>query len=157
LPTGSARGIAIGTAFNTIVAQVVEISGVSTNSIRITKVTVAVDCYMPVSPGGIEQQITGGVVHAINATLYGRQTFANGAAEIKNFNRSRMIRMNEMPAVKVVILPVPMGGAQRTSAIGGIGELGVPTFAPALANAYFKLKGIRQRTLPFFPNATMSD
>ena len=156
LPAGSARGIAIGTAFNTIVAQVVEISGVTSSSIRIAKVTVAVDCYLPVSPGGIEQQITGGVVHAINATLYGRQTFTNGAADIQNFNRSRMIRMNEMPAVKVVILPAP-ATASRTAAIGGIGELGVPTFAPALANAYFKLKGVRQRSLPFFPNATMSD
>ena len=156
LPAGSARGIAIGSAFNTIVAQVVEISGVTTSSIRVSKVTVAVDCYLPVSPGGIEQQITGGVVHAINATLFGRQTFTNGAADIKNFNRSRMIRMNEMPAVKVVILPAP-AAADRGMSIGGVGELGVPTFAPALANAVFKLKGTRQRSLPFFPNATMSD
>jgi isoquinoline 1-oxidoreductase beta subunit len=42
-------------------------------------------------------------------------------------------------------------------AIGGIGELGVPSFAPALANAWFKLSGQRVRSLPFFPNATMSD
>ena len=38
----------------------------------------------------------------------------------------------------------------------GAGELGVPTFAPALANAYFKATGKRQRSLPFFPAATMS-
>jgi isoquinoline 1-oxidoreductase beta subunit len=156
LPAGSARGIAIGTAFNTIVAQVVEISGVTSSSIRISKVTVAVDCAVPVSPGGIENQITGGVVHAINATLYGRQTFTNGAADIKNFNRSRMIRLQEMPAVKVVIMPPP-AVLDRSVPIGGVGELGVPTFAPALANAYFKLTRTRQRSLPFFPNATMSD
>ncbi len=155
LPAGSARGIAIGTAFNTIVAQVVEISGVTSTGIRISKVTVAVDCYLPVSPDGIEQQIVGGVVHAINATLFGRQTFTNGAADIKNFNRSRMIRINEAPPVQVVILPAP-AVADPAVPIGGVGELGVPTFAPALANAYFKLTGTRQRSLPFFPNATMS-
>jgi CO/xanthine dehydrogenase Mo-binding subunit len=33
----------------------------------------------------------------------------------------------------------------------------VPTFAPALANAWAKLTGLRVRTLPFVPNATMSD
>ena len=42
-------------------------------------------------------------------------------------------------------------------AIGGIGELGAPTLAPALANALFRLAGQRVRTLPLFPNATMGD
>jgi isoquinoline 1-oxidoreductase beta subunit len=156
VPAGSARGIAVGMAFNTIVAQIVEISGVTTSSIRVSKVTVAVDCYMPISPGSIEAQIVGGVVHGMNATLWGKQNFVNGAAQSKNFNNSRMLRIGEMPTVKVVIMPPP-ATALRTVAIGGIGELGVPTFAPALANAYFKLKGIRQRSLPFFPAATMSD
>jgi isoquinoline 1-oxidoreductase beta subunit len=155
-PAGSARGIAIGTAFNSIVAQVVEISGVTTSSIKVSKVTVAIDCYIPVNPGSIEAQLTGGVVHAMNAALWGRQTFVNGAAVVKNFNNSRMMRIGEMPTVKVVIMPAPLT-ADRAVAIGGVGELGVPTFAPALAAAYFKLKGLRQRSLPFFPNATMSD
>jgi isoquinoline 1-oxidoreductase beta subunit len=155
-PAGTARGIAIGTAFNSIVAQVVEITSVTSSSIKVSKVTVAIDCYLPVSPGSIEAQIIGGVVHGMNAALWGRQTFVNGAAQAKNFNNSRMMRLNEMPAVKVVIMPAP-AVASRSVAIGGVGELGVPTFAPALAAACFKLTGTRQRSLPFFPNATMSD
>jgi isoquinoline 1-oxidoreductase subunit beta len=155
VPAGSARGIAIGTAFNTIVAQVVEISSVTATGLRITKCTVAVDCYLPVSPGAIEAQIIGGVVHGINAALWGKQTFVNGAAQSKNFNKSRMMRLGEMPAVKVIIMPAP-AVADRTRAIGGVGELGVPTLAPALANAHAKLTGTRVRSLPFFPNATMS-
>ena len=109
-----------------------------------------------VNPQAIEAQIIGGVVHAMNAALWGRQTFVGGAAQVKNFNNSRMLRIGEMPAVKVVIMPAP-AVASRTALIGGVGELGVPTFAPALAAACFKLKGVRQRSLPFFPNATMSD
>ena len=153
---GSARGIAIGTAFNSIVAQVVEISGATTTSIRVAKVTVAIDCYMPVNPDAIEAQIIGGVVHGMNAAMWGRQTFVNGTAQAKNFNASRMMRIGEMPTVNVVIVKPP-AAASRTTPIGGVGELGVPTFAPALANAVFKLKGVRQRSLPFFPGATMSD
>jgi isoquinoline 1-oxidoreductase beta subunit len=154
-PRGTARGIAIGAAFNTIVAQVVEVA--NANGVpRITRVWVAVDSTVVVNPGSVEAQIVGGVVHAINATLYGRQTFANGAAQVKNFNRSRMIKLKEMPQVSVVLMP-PMAGAGRTTPIGGIGELGVPTFAPALANAWARLTGLRVRTLPFQPNATMSD
>jgi isoquinoline 1-oxidoreductase subunit beta len=155
-PAGSARGIAIGMAFNTIVAQVVEIANVTATGMRITKCTVAVDCYLPVSPGNIDAQIVGGVVHGINAALWGKQTFVNGAAQSKNFNKSRMMRVQEMPTVNVVIMPAP-AVADRTRAIGGVGELGVPTLAPALANAHARLTGTRVRSLPFFPNATMGD
>jgi isoquinoline 1-oxidoreductase beta subunit len=152
-PSGTARGIAIGAAFNTIVAQVVEVSK-TTTGLRVTRVWVAVDSYLAVNPGQVEAQIVGGVVHAINATLYGRPTFSNGAAQVKNFNASRMIRLDEAPAVNVILMPPP-AVADRSVPIGGIGELGVPTFAPALANAWFRLTGQRVRSLPFFPTATM--
>lgn len=153
LPKGRARGIAIGTAFGSIVAQVVEISGSST-AFKVDRVAVAIDCYLSVNPGSVEAQLVGGVVHGLNATLYGKQSFSQGAGQARNFNRSRMIRPNEMPQVSVKIMPNPTI-SDRTVPIGGVGELGVPTLAPALANAYFKLTGIRQRSLPFFPNATM--
>jgi NAD(P)-dependent dehydrogenase (short-subunit alcohol dehydrogenase family) len=34
-------------------------------------------------------------------------------------------------------------------------ELGMPALAPALANAVFRLSGVRVRSLPFFPDAKM--
>ena len=69
-------------------------------------------------------------MHGLNAALYGQQTFVNGAAQATNFNRSRMIRQGEMPQIDITILPGPVA-ADRTQNIGGAGELGVPTFAPA--------------------------
>lgn len=155
-PSGHYRGIAIGTAFNTVVAEVVEISNVTATGLRVTHVACAIDLYLPVNPGQIEAQLQGGIVHGMNAALYGQQTFVKGTAQATNFNRSRMIRMGEMPQIDVTIMPGP-AVADRTVNIGGAGELGVPTFAPALANAYFKATGKRQRSLPFFPGATMSD
>ena len=153
-PAGRARGIAIGTAFNSIVAEVVEISAATATSVKVNRVSIAIDCYLSVNPGSIEAQLSGGMVHGLNAALYGRQTFVNGAAQTKNFRNSRMIRANEMPDVAVTIIPNP-ATADRKAVIGGVGELGVPTLAPALANAYFKLTGRRVRALPFFPDATM--
>jgi isoquinoline 1-oxidoreductase beta subunit len=153
-PAGRARGIAIGTAFNSIVAEVVEISQVTTTSLKVNRVSCAIDCYLSVNPGSIQAQLQGGIVHGLNAALYGKQNFVNGAAQSKNFNQSRMIRLQEMPQIDITIIPSP-AVASRSANIGGAGELGVPTFAPALANAYFKLTGTRVRTLPFFPNATM--
>lgn len=154
-PAGRARGIAVGSAFNSIVAQVVEVAS-SSGTPKVTRVWVAIDNYLTVSPGQVEAQLVGGVVHAINATLYGRQTFVSGAAQAKNFNRSRMIRLKEMPSVAVTILPPP-AAAERTQPIGGVGELGVPTFAPAFVNAWARLTGKRLRSLPIFPDATMGD
>ena len=155
-PSGHYRGIAIGTAFNSVVAQVVEISSVTSTSLKVNRVSLAIDLYVPVNPGQIEAQMQGGIVHALNAALYGQQTFVKGAAQAGNFNKSRMIRLNEMPQVSVSIIPAP-AVADRTKNIGGAGELGVPAFAPALAAAYFKATGKRQRSLPFFPGATMSE
>ncbi|MGA9526405.1 MAG: molybdopterin cofactor-binding domain-containing protein [Myxococcaceae bacterium] len=135
-------------------AAVVEVSGTSATSFTVRRVSVAVDSYLTVNPANVEAQIIGGVVHGLNAALYGQQTFSNGAAQRKNFNVNRMIRLQEMPQVRVTLMPRP-SVTDRSVPIGGVGELGVPTFAPALANAVFRLSGQRVRSLPFFPNATM--
>lgn len=154
--SGSARGVAIGTAFNSIVAMVVEVSGSSLTSFRVTRVWLAIDCYLAVNPLNVEAQLIGGVVHAMNAALYGQQTFSNGVAQRRNFNTNPMIRMSQMPVVSVTLVPRP-AVTDRTVPIGGVGELGVPTFAPALAGALLKLTGQKLRGLPMFPNATMGD
>lgn len=153
-PAGRARGIAVGSAFNSIVATVVEVSG-SATAFTVRRVSVALDSYLVVNPANVQAQIIGGVVHGLNAALYGQQTFSNGAAERMNFNQNRMLRLQEMPQVDVVLIPPPTV-ASRSVAIGGVGELGVPTLAPALTNAMFRLTGARTRTLPFFPDARMS-
>jgi isoquinoline 1-oxidoreductase beta subunit len=92
----------------------------------------------------------GGIVHALNAALWGQITFTAGKANQLNFNKNRVLRMNEMPQVDVQIVA-------STEAPSGVGEPGVPPLAPALANAFARLTGIRQRSLPFFPGSTMGE
>lgn len=158
LASNQARGIAVGAAFNSIVAEVVQmsksVSSTGVVSYKVDKVFVAIDSYLVVNPGQVEHQLVGGVVHGLNACLYGRQTFSNGVGQSRNFSNNRMIRLSEMPQVTVVVAPNPQS-ASRTATIGGVGELGVPALAPALANAHAKLSGKRVRDLPFFPTATM--
>jgi isoquinoline 1-oxidoreductase beta subunit len=146
---GTARGIAIGKAFNTIVAAVVEVRGTSATSFSVPRVWLAVDSYLTVNPAQVEAQMIGGVIHGLNAALYGQQTFVNGVAQRRNFNSNRMLRASQAPQVAVKIMPAP-AVLDRTAPIGGIGELGVPTLAPALANAVARLCGTRVRSLPFF-------
>ena len=152
LPAGHARGIAIAAAFDSIVAEVVEISQPTAGGIRILKVSCAIDCGRPVNPNSIEAQMQGGIVHAINAALWGQITFTAGVSSVKNFNNNRMMRLNEMPQIAVTVLP-----PNPAIAVGGVGEPAVPPLAPALANAYARLTGTRIRTLPFFPGSKMSD
>jgi isoquinoline 1-oxidoreductase beta subunit len=146
LPAGRARGIAFAQGFGSYVAQVVEISGTA-GAISVRRVSCAIDCGTVVNPDTVEAQMQGGIVHGLTAALWGRMTFANGVASPKNFNGYRMLRMRDMPQVAVSV--IASGGF-----IGGVGEPGVPPAAPALANAYARLTGIRLRSLPLFPNAS---
>ncbi|MEP7207184.1 MAG: molybdopterin cofactor-binding domain-containing protein [Casimicrobiaceae bacterium] len=148
LATGHAWGVAVAESFGTVVAQVVEISAPSTGAMRVHRVACVVDCGTVINPDSVESQMQGSIVHAMNAALWGQMTFSAGKAVQQNFNRYRMMRLGDMPQVTVQIMP-------STNPPTGIGEPGVPPLAPALANAYARLTGVRVRTLPFFPNATM--
>ncbi len=149
-PAGRARGIAICQAFGTIVAQVAEISATSPTNIRVYKVACAVDCGNAVNPNSVEAQMQGGILHGLSAAMFGQVKFAAGVPSVRNFSNSRVLRMREAPVITVSII-------NSGFPITGTGEPGVPPIAPAVANAYAKLTGTRLRSLPFYPNATMSD
>jgi len=120
----------------------------------VNNVYVALDCYLAVNPGQINAQLAGGMVHGLNAALYGQQSFVNGVPQFQNFYNNRVIRIYEMPQVFTTVIPSPAQSNQSTL-IGGVGELGVPCIAPAVANAYFRASGKRIRQLPFFPGVKM--
>jgi len=150
LVPGHAWGMAFAESFGTRVCQVVDISNPGTSSVRVNRVACVVDCGIAVNPDSIEAQMQGGILHALNATLWGQVTFTAGKANQTNFNRYRVMRPKEMPTVTVQIVP-------STAPPTGIGEPGVPPLGPALVNAYARLTGLRVRTLPMFPGATMDD
>jgi isoquinoline 1-oxidoreductase beta subunit len=121
---------------------------------KVNNVWMALDCYLSVNPGQLQAQLVGGMVHALNAVLYGRQSFVNGVPQFSNFYQNRVIRLDESPQVAVTLIPSPAQSSQSVP-IGGAGEIAVPTLAPALTNAYVRAGGTRIRTLPIFPTATM--
>jgi isoquinoline 1-oxidoreductase subunit beta len=148
LGSGRAWGMALSKAFGTLVCEVVEISQPAAGSLTVHRVACAVDCGIAVNPDSVEAQMQGGIIHGLNATLWGRTSFVNGVAQQTNFNRSRMLRLNEAPTIQVKIV-------QNKFDPTGTGEPAVPPVAPAIANAYARLTGIRVTSLPFFPAATM--
>jgi isoquinoline 1-oxidoreductase subunit beta len=68
-----------------------------------------------------------------------------------NFHDYRVMRMSEAPQVHVEILEAAESGP------AGIGEVGLPLVAPAIANAVARLTGGRRlRHLPFAPDRVRS-
>jgi isoquinoline 1-oxidoreductase beta subunit len=150
LPAGHAWGVALAESFGTVVAEVVEISQPTSTTLRVHRVACVVDCGQVINPDSVEAQMQSGIIHGMNAALWGQITFLAGVAQQTNFNKNKMMRMGEAPTITVQIMP-------STNAPTGTGEPAVPPIAPAIANAYFALSGKRQYSLPFFPGATMGD
>ncbi len=86
----------------------------------------------------------GGIGFGLSAALYGKITLKDGVVEQSNFHDYPILRINEMPAVEVHIVP-------SAEAPTGVGEPGVPVIAPAVANALAAATGARIRTLPLVP------
>ncbi|TFG82205.1 MAG: xanthine dehydrogenase family protein molybdopterin-binding subunit [Chromatiales bacterium] len=141
LPDGRYRGLAIQEAFNTVVAQVAEISIGADHSIRVHRVTCAVDCGTAINPDIVRQQMEGGILFGLSAALYGEITIEDGAVRESNFHDYRLLRLADAPAIDVHIVP-------SDEPPSGVGEPGVPPIAPAVANAVFAATGQRLRTLP---------
>ncbi len=141
LAIGKGRGIAVHESFNTVVAQVAEVSVKPDGTLRVDRVVCAVDCGVAVNPDVITAQMEGGIGFGLSAALYGAITLKEGRVEQSNFHEYRPLRINEMPKVEVHIV----ASSEKPT---GVGEPGVPLIAPAVANAIFSATGKRLRNLP---------
>lgn len=142
LPAGRARGISVHESFNSIVAQVVEIS-IDAGRPRVHRVVSAVDCGTVINPDGVAQQMESSVLFALSAALQGRVDIRDSVVQQSNFPDYPVAGMSQAPHVETHL--VQRTGAPPT----GMGEPGVPPLAPAIAQALFVLTGKRHRSLPF--------
>jgi isoquinoline 1-oxidoreductase beta subunit len=135
------RGVAVHESFNTAVAQIVDVTVTSDNKFTVDRVVCAVNCGLVVNPDVVKAQMEGGIGFGLSAALYGAITLKDGGVEQSNFHDYPVLRMNEMPAVEVHIVP-------STEKPTGVGEPGVPPIAPAVANGLAAATGKRLRNLP---------
>jgi isoquinoline 1-oxidoreductase subunit beta len=139
---GVGRGLALITAFGSLVATGVEVE-VKDKALKVTRIVVAGDVGTTVNPQQVKAQFEGGATMGLSAALGEAMTFTGGKADQANFNAYHVIRMNQAPQVTVTLFESPEAD------VGGAGEPGVPGVAPALANAVFDATSKRVRTLPF--------
>lgn len=145
LPAGKGRGLAYHATFGvTHVAYAAEVSVDTTGKITVHKVTGAVDCGQVVNSDNVAAQLESGIVFGLTAALKAQATLKDGRIEQSNFHDYPVLRMDEMPVVEIHII-------ESEGAPSGIGEMGVPPIAPAIANAVYAATGKRIRHIPIKP------
>ncbi|MDR3417547.1 MAG: xanthine dehydrogenase family protein molybdopterin-binding subunit [Nevskia sp.] len=137
---GVSRGIAALAGYGSYIAQVVEAS-VSGGQLGVLRGVSAVDCGIAVNPDLVKAQIESGIVFGLSSALMGAITLQDGVVQQSNFHDYPVLRMHQAPQTETVIV-------NSGESPGGVGELGVPCVAPALANALYGLTGKRVRSLP---------
>jgi isoquinoline 1-oxidoreductase beta subunit len=141
-PKGRGVGIASHFTFGGYGAHAVELTVSDRGEMSIERIVAAVDCGVVVNPLGVEAQLEGGTVDGLSTALNLEITVKDGQVEQSNFNDYRIARMEQMPTVlETHVLPY---GDTPT----GMGEMGLPSLAPALTNAIFNASGVRIRKLP---------
>lgn len=135
------RGVSLQFAFGSYMAMVTEVAVTDSGEVTVRRVTVAVDAGTIVNPDTVIAQVQGGVLFGMSAALWGQATLKDGRVQESNFHDVRIVRMNETPAIDVVMIP-------SSDAPGGMGEPGTSGFAPSLTNAIFAATGKRVRKLP---------
>ncbi|HET7524335.1 MAG TPA: xanthine dehydrogenase family protein molybdopterin-binding subunit [Burkholderiaceae bacterium] len=142
LAPGMHWGVALHESFESVVAYVLE-AGVKDGKPVIGAVTSGVHCNFCVNPRTVEAQVFGAATMALSTTLPGAAiTFKDGVVEQSNFGDYTVARITDMPKIDVHIVP-------SSDPPKGMGEPGLPPFAPALANALRRATGKAQRELPF--------
>jgi isoquinoline 1-oxidoreductase beta subunit len=145
LPQGWGRGLAYHATFGvTHVAYVAEVSVDEDGKVHVHRVVAAVDCGQVVNPDNVTAQIEGGIAFGLTAALKAEATLKDGRIQQSNFHDYPILQMNEMPLVEVHIVD-----SDRQPS--GMGEMGVPPIAPAVANAVFVATGKRIRHIPIRP------
>jgi isoquinoline 1-oxidoreductase subunit beta len=137
---GRAFGVASMECYETHAAMVCEAS-MKGNKVKLERITIVADCGLAVHPDQAVAQLEGGIVTGLIGTLRSKITVKNGRVEQANFDTFRLPRQLDVPPIKVEIVA-------KGSKPAGLGEVGVPLVAPAVANAVFALTGKRIRTLP---------
>jgi len=143
---GWGMGIAVHRSFLTYVATVVEVEVEKGGAVRIPNVYTAVDAGIVANPDMVQSQFQGAAVFGTSLARTGEITATNGVIDQSNFHDYALARMNDAPVnVDVQIV-------ESTAPPAGVGEPGVPPFAPALCNAIYAATGKRVRELPLSRN-----
>ncbi len=140
-PEGIYQGFVNYYCHNSHVAEVADVV-LENGSPVVKKITCVVDCGIVINPLGALNQIEGGIIDGIGHAMYGDFSFLNGVPQVTNFDKYRLIRMNEAPIVETHLM-------KNEYSPTGLGEPTLPPAGAAIANAFKAATGKRLYKQPF--------
>ena len=144
--SGSGQGIACHAFRGSYIAVLAEAHMGADGRPVVERLVAAVDCGAHINPDLIRQQIEGGLIFGMATALGATTGFTRNLATARGFDALNLPRLADTPDITVELI-------RSDEAPGGVGELGVPAVAPAIANAIFSATGFRIRTLPLRPSS----
>ncbi|HTW32925.1 MAG TPA: molybdopterin cofactor-binding domain-containing protein, partial [Candidatus Sulfotelmatobacter sp.] len=139
---GHGFGIAAHRSFYTYVASVVEVEVDNNGDVTIPNVWTAMDAGTIIAPDNVRNQVEGAANFGASLAMLGEITVTNGVVNQNNFNDYQVVRMDS--AVKHTDVYIVESDAPPA----GVGEPGLPPFAPAFYNAIYAATGKRIREMP---------
>ncbi|GAB3029642.1 xanthine dehydrogenase family protein molybdopterin-binding subunit [Bowmanella dokdonensis] len=140
------KGIGVGLAshftFGGYAAHAMEVAVSDSGELEIKRIVAAIDCGLAVNPAGVEAQVQGGTLDGLSTALNLQITVKDGQVVQSNFHDYPLMKIAQVPADFEVHI-IPFGDEPA-----GVGEIPLPSAAPALTNAIFNACGVRIRDLP---------
>jgi isoquinoline 1-oxidoreductase beta subunit len=139
---GRGLGIAFSDYHDTLTAGVAEVSvDKATGKLKVHNYWIAVDPGLVIQPENAQAQIESAIVYGLSGALSEELSMKGGAIQQSNFNDYHVMRMSDMPELHIKVIATDNPPT-------GMGEVGIPTVAPAIGNAVAQLTGKRLRHLP---------
>ena len=150
-PEGRALGLSVSERSGSLAAGVAEISlDRASGKIRMHKAWIAVDGGVIVQPEAAKANIESGIIHGLSSVLHERATVKDGKVEQSNFHDYTLMRISDVPEeMTVKFIDVDTRPT-------GLGEIGNPWVAAAVANGFYKLTGKRLYHMPFTPERVLA-
>jgi isoquinoline 1-oxidoreductase beta subunit len=150
-PDGRALGVSVTERSGSLGAGVVEISlDRSSGKIRVHKVWTAIDGGIIVTPEPAKANIESAIIYGLSSVLHERASMKNGVVEQSNFHDYNVMRMSDLPE------EMHVGFIDSGTRPTGLGEIGNPFIAGAIANAFFTITGKRLNHMPFTPDRVLA-
>ena len=145
-PQGRALGVSVSERSGSLGAGVAEVSiDRASGKIRVHRTWLAVDGGTVVQPEMARANVESGILYGLSSVLHERLTIKQGAVQQSNFHDYHLLRMSDIPESMEVAF------VERDTPPTGLGEIGNPWVAGAVANAVWKLTGKRLTHMPFTP------